>query len=78
LGNGELASLAYGSFKELLQIEELLLREEPRQGGLVARLWPVFGSSSVRLRFVFGASSKAGIGPVCVRDGFRPRLGAGM
>jgi hypothetical protein len=24
LGNGELASLAYGSFKELLQIKELL------------------------------------------------------
>jgi hypothetical protein len=68
LGNGELASLAYGSLKELLQIEELLLREEPRQGGLVARLWsvigsfslqlwPVYGSFAVRFRFVFGSSS---------------------
>jgi hypothetical protein len=35
-----------------------------------------FGPLSVRFRFVFGASSKAGIGPVCVRDGFRPRLDA--
>ncbi len=38
----------------------------------------MIGLVSVRLRFVFGASSKAGIGPVCVRDGFRPRLGAGF
>jgi hypothetical protein len=43
LGNGELASLAYGSFKELLQIEELLLREEPRQGGLVVPFRSVLG-----------------------------------
>jgi hypothetical protein len=61
LGSGELASLAYGSFKELLQIEELYKIEEPRQGGLVARLrssyglftvqlWPVYGSFAVRLR----------------------------
>ena len=28
MGNGELASLAYGSLKELHKIEELLLREE--------------------------------------------------
>jgi hypothetical protein len=49
LGNGELASLAYGSFKELLKFAELLLREEPRQGGLVARYRFVFGSSSALL-----------------------------
>jgi hypothetical protein len=62
LGNGELASLAYGSLKELLQIEELYNIEEPRQGGLVARLWPVMaryrfviGLSSVRSRFVIGS-----------------------
>jgi hypothetical protein len=78
LGNGELASLAYGSFKELHKIEE------PQQGGLVVPfrsvlgdLWPTFSRSfTVRLLFVFGASSKAGIGPVCARDGFRPRLDA--
>jgi len=57
LGNGELASLAYGSLKELLQIEELYKIEEPRQGGLVARLWSVYGPFMVRYRFVFGSFS---------------------
>jgi hypothetical protein len=61
LRNGELASLAYGSFKELLKFKELLLREEPRQGGLVARYRFVFGRFmacfTVRSRFVFGSSS---------------------
>jgi hypothetical protein len=33
LGNGELASLAYGSLKELLQIEELYKIEEPGKVG---------------------------------------------
>jgi hypothetical protein len=54
LGNGELASLAYGSLKELLQIEELYNIEEPRQGGLVARYRFVFGSSSARISSSFG------------------------
>jgi hypothetical protein len=43
LGNGELASLAYGSLKELLQIEELYKIEEPRQGGLVVPFRSVLG-----------------------------------
>jgi hypothetical protein len=49
LGNGELASLAYGSLKELLQIEELLLREvmvlrtlDPGFVSIPGDLWPVF------------------------------------
>jgi hypothetical protein len=41
-----------------MKFKELLLREEPRQGGLVARLWSVLGALSVRFRFVFGASSR--------------------
>jgi hypothetical protein len=43
---------------------------------LFARSWAIYGlfygSFAVRLRFVFGASNKAGIGPVCVRG----RIGA--
>jgi hypothetical protein len=46
------------------KFKELLLREEPRQGGLVARLWSgpvrlrsIYGPFTVRFRFVFGSSS---------------------
>jgi hypothetical protein len=46
---GELASLAYGSLKALLQIEELLLREvmvlrtlDPGFVSIPGDLWPVF------------------------------------
>ncbi len=53
-----------------------VVRSRSGPGSSSVDLWPVYGSFSVRLRFVFGASSKAGIGPVCVRDGFRPRLDA--
>jgi cytochrome b559 beta subunit len=90
LENGELASLAYGSFKELHKFAELFQIEGMVigirgfksfvHGPVPVRLRSIYGlfygSFAVRLRFVFGASSKAGIGPVCGRDGFRPRLDA--
>jgi hypothetical protein len=43
LGNGELASLAYGSLKELHKIEELYQREELILGG---DPWSIWGISS--------------------------------
>jgi len=51
LGNGELASLAYGSLKELHKIEELYQREELILGG---DPWSIWGISSGFFDSVFG------------------------
>jgi hypothetical protein len=54
LGNGELASLAYGSFKELHKIESLLLEGASPPGGGLTEYLACMAHSMVGFRTHFG------------------------
>jgi hypothetical protein len=59
LGNGELASLAYGSFKELLQIKDLFQGAELIRGMFEA-IWGMFEAIWGMFEAIWGQCLSAG------------------